>query len=182
MICYGFKGGSGTASRAAGGYTLGAFVQANFGKPQELTVAGVPVGRDLEGGFDYGSGTGSIIVVLATDAPLFPHQLKRLARRAALGVGRSGSIAHHSSGDIFLALSTANAAALGAASGVATAEFLPDESISFLFEAAVQAVDEAILNALFANAEMTGRNGHVIHALPREAVRDLLARHGRLAV
>ena len=181
MICYGFKGGSGTASRAAGGFTLGAFVQANFGRPRELTVAGVPVGRQLEGGFDYGAGTGSIIVVLACDAPLLPHQLKRLARRAGLGIGRSGATAHHGSGDIFLALSTANKTALEAASGVAKADFLPDESLDFLFEAAIQAVDEAILNALFANTEMTGRNGHVIAALPRERVVELLAAAGRLA-
>ncbi|MEX0923555.1 MAG: P1 family peptidase [Rhodovibrionaceae bacterium] len=185
MICYGFKGGSGTASRATGGYTLGAFVQANFGRPHELTVAGVPVGRELEGGFDYGTdydaGSGSIIVVLATDAPLLPHQLKRLARRAALGIGRSGAIGHHASGDIFLALSTANAEALAASSGPATADFLPDESLNFLFAAAIQAVDEAVLNALFANADMTGRAGRLIRALPRERVRDLLAAAGRLA-
>ena len=181
MVCYGFKGGSGTASRCAGGYTLGAFVQANFGRPRELTVAGVPVGRELDGGFDYGAGSGSIIVVLATDAPLLPHQLKRLARRAGLGIGRSGAIAHHGSGDIFLALSTANAEALSARQGAAKADFLPDESLDFLFEAAIQAVDEAVLNALFTNSEMTGRDGHFIAALPRQRVRDLLAAAGRLS-
>ena len=169
----------------AGGYTLGAFVQANFGRPRELTVAGVPVGRELEGGFDYGAGygagSGSIIGVLATDAPLLPHQLKRLARRAGLGIGRSGAIAHHGSGDIFLALSTGNPEALNATQGPAQASFLPDESLDFLFEAAIQAVDEAILNALFANREMTGRNGHRIAALPREQVRALLAAAGRIA-
>lgn len=181
MICYGFKGGSGTASRQVESYILGAFVQANFGRPQELTIAGVPVGRALEGGFDYGAGTGSIIAVIATDAPLLPHQLKRLARRAALGIGRSGAIAHHSSGDIFLAFSTANRKALQAGTAPAKVDFLPDASLDGLFAATIQGVDEAVLNALFANADMTGRGGHAIRALPRERVREILAAHGRLA-
>lgn len=184
MICYGFKGGSGTASRrveAAGRpWILGAFVQANFGRTPELTIAGVPVGRELAAGFETGGG-GSIIAVLATDAPLLPHQLKRLARRATLGVGRSGTYGHHSSGDIFLALTSANAAALDTqAAAPIPVETLPEPLLDPLFEAAVQAVDEAILNALVANRPMTGRDGHHVPALPHEAVLAALRRAGRI--
>ncbi len=183
MICYGFKGGSGSASRqitAAGRpWTLGAFVQANFGRSEELSFAGLRVGPALAAAaagapFPTGGG-GSIIVVLATDAPLLPHQLKRLARRAALGVGRSGTIGHHSSGDIFLALTTANAAALLPATAPIAIETLPEDSLDPLFGAAVEATDEAIWNALAANATMVGRDGHRVPALPHDALRRLLA-------
>lgn len=199
MICYGFKGGSGTASRrveaAGAAFTLGAFVQANFGAPEQLTIAGVPVGRRLKeapagvgdagaGVGDTGAGVGdagSVIGILATDAPLLPHQLRRLARRCGLGIARSGSIAAHGSGDIFLTFSTANAEALAGEDAVRTADFVPDAALTPLFEAAVRAIDEAVVNALVANQSMTGRDGHSIRALPHDALRALLAEHKRLA-
>ena len=184
MICYGFKGGSGTASRlvqAAGQtWSVGAFVQANFGRTPELVVAGVPVGEQLAAGFETGGG-GSIIVVIATDAPLLPHQLKRLARRATLGIGRSGTIGRHSSGDIFLAFSTANEAALvESATAVIAVETLPEAEMNPLFEGAIQAIDEAILNALVANRTMVGRDGHRVPALPVAPVLEMLRKAGRI--
>ncbi len=194
MICYGFKGGSGTASRrveAAGGrFTLGAFVQANFGAPEQLTIAGVPVGRRLKEAPAGVGDAGSVIGILATDAPLLPHQLRRLARRCGLGIARSGSVAAHGSGDIFLTFSTANAEALGQGGGgpgdggqgdgLGRADFVPDAALTPLFEAAVRAIDEAVVNALVANETMTGRDGHSVRALPHDAVRALLAEHKRL--
>jgi len=184
MICYGFKGGSGTASRlvqAAGQtWSVGAFVQANFGRTPELVVAGVPVGEQLAAGFETGGG-GSIIVVIATDAPLLPHQLKRLARRATLGIGRSGTIGRHSSGDIFLAFTTANEAALAeSATAVIAVETLPEAEMNPLFEGAIQAIDEAILNALVANRTMVGRDGHRVPALPVAPVLEMLRKAGRI--
>lgn len=184
MICYEYKGGSGTASRvlevAGRSVTLGAFVQANFGARAQLTIAGVPVGRHLPPPETLTGDTGSIIGVVATDAPLLPHQLKRLARRCGLGIGRSGAIAAHSSGDIFLAFSTANAKATVAQGAVTTFEALPDADLSPLFAAVIEAVDEAVINTLVANEAMTGRDDVTVEALPHEAVRDILARHGRL--
>lgn len=172
MICYGFKGGSGTASRIVeegGRWTLGAFVQANFGRTPELTVLGRNIGRDLAGK-DL-KGAGSIIVVLGTDAPLLPHQLKRLARRATLGIARTGTIGHNSSGDIFLAFTTANGAALLPSERPVAVETLPEEKMDGLFTAAVESVEEAILNALIANEPMVGRDGHRIEALPHAALK-----------
>ena len=178
MICYGFKGGSGTASRRVGhagrDYVVGAFVQANFGRRPELVIAGRPVGRQLEAPAPTRVGDGSVIAVVATDAPLLPHQLKRLARRVGLGIGRSGTFGHHSSGDIFLAFSTANAAALAAAGGIAELAFIPDRDLNPWFEAVVQATDEAVLNSLIANADMTGRDGHFVPALPHAPLLALL--------
>jgi len=186
MVCYGFKGGTGTASRlvrAAGArWRVGVLVQANFGRRAELTVAGVPVGRLLGDRTDEDApDEGSIIVVVATDAPLLAGGLARLARRAGLGVGRSGSIAANGSGDLFLAFSTANPG-LEARHGkrVQRAEFLPAGQMDPLFAAVIQATDEAILNALVANRTMRGRDDRVVEALPHDAVRVLLARHGRL--
>jgi len=185
MVCYGFKGGSGTASRrveAAGRtYTLGAFVQANFGAREQLTIAGVPVGRHLKDAPAGVGDAGSIIGIVATDAPVLPHQLKRLARRCGLGIGRSGAIAAHTSGDIFLAFSTANAGAVATAvdDGPVNVEMLPEAALTPLFTATIQAMDEAVLNALVANRTMTGRDGVTIEALPHAPVRALLARHGR---
>jgi len=188
MIAYGFKGGSGTASRrvsfAGGRYVVGAFVQANFGAREQLTIAGVPVGRALK---DWspdrrgGGESGSVIAIVATDAPLLPHQLTRLARRTALGVGRSGAISGHGSGDIFLAFSTANAAALAEGEALHQAAFIPDASLNPFFAATIQSIDEAVLNALVANETMIGADDHVVHALPHDEVRALLARHGALA-
>jgi L-aminopeptidase/D-esterase-like protein len=181
MVAYGFKGGSGTASRrvAFGGidYVLGAFVQANFGAREQLTIAGTPMGRALK---DWrpdirpGDETGSVIAVVGTDAPLIPHQLKRLARRISLGIGRSGAVSGHGSGDIFLAFSTGNPDALADGPDLSSATFIPDVQLNPFFTAVVQAVDEAVLNALIANATMTGADDHVVHALPHDEVRRLL--------
>jgi len=191
MICYEFKGGIGTSSRvlggADGGFTLGVLVQANFGRRHQLLVAGVPVGRELRDDLVYtrkgASETaehGSIIIVVATDAPLLPHQLKRLARRAALGLARTGSVAGNGSGDLFVAFSTANPR-VGDAKGTVPLAMLPNERMGALFEATVGATEEAILNALVAARTMTGIDGHRVSALPHDRVRDILRRHLRLA-
>ncbi|MBM3585990.1 MAG: P1 family peptidase [Alphaproteobacteria bacterium] len=186
MICYEFKGGSGTASRrlraSGGNYTVGAFVQANFGMRHQLTIAGVPIGVHIpEETVRWQDDTGSIIAVVATDAPLLPHQLKRLARRIGLGVGRSGAVSGHGSGDIFLAFATGNAAALRANEGQAALAMVPEGRIGPFFDAVIQAVDEAILNAMVANETMVGRDGNTVLALPHDRVKDLLRRYGRLA-
>ena len=183
MICYDFKGGSGSASRLVTlegtSYTLGAFVQANFGLRPELIVAGVPVGRHITGGELRGKPAGSIIVVIATDAPLLPHQLKRLARRIPLGLARSGAVGHNGSGDIFLAFSTANRDDLAARHSPGSAAFLPNETLDPLFEAVVQATDEAVIDSMVANETMTGRDGNTSSSLPHDRLRELLERYGR---
>jgi D-aminopeptidase len=186
MICYGFKCGTGTASRKVadqnGGYTVGVLVQANHGRRQELRVAGVPVGRELAAPATRPGGDdpelGSIIIVVATDAPLVPHQLDRIARRAALGLARTGATSGNGSGDIFLAFSTANP---GAASkpDVAQVAMLSNERISALFSATVEATEEAIVNALVAAETMTGRDGRTIEALPHDRLKALLMKYGR---
>jgi D-aminopeptidase len=184
MICYEFKGGSGTASRAVTHdgrpYTVGAFVQSNFGLRHELVVAGVPVGRHLQDGTLPYSGGSSIIAVIATDAPLLPHQLKRLARRVALGVARTGTVSHNGSGDIFLAFTTANEAAIAATDGLPAASFVPEDQIDPLFTAVIQAIDEAILNSLITNEAMIGRDERRVEALPHDELRAILQRYGRL--
>jgi L-aminopeptidase/D-esterase-like protein len=188
MICYQFKGGSGTASRvvefAGQSFVVGAFVQSNFGSRDQLTIAGAPVGRHIpvEERPTATDGDGSIIAVVGTDAPFLPHQLKRLARRISLGVGRSGAISGHGSGDIFMAFSTANAAAHHDERRLASAEFVPNSRINDFFMAVVQAVDEAILNSLVANETMVGVNGRTVQALPHDQVEDLLRRYNRLEV
>lgn len=190
MICYEFKGGTGTASRqlskSAGGYTVGALVQANFGTRYQLTIAGAPVGKEITAhapftnGVDRYNDRGSIIIVVATDAPLLPHQLKRLARRAGLGLARTGGVAANSSGDIFLAFSTANPNAAKPAAELARAEFVPNDEITPLFEAAILATEEAILNALTAAKTMTGLEGRTVYALPHDEVRVVLKKYNRL--
>ncbi|HUF23118.1 MAG TPA: P1 family peptidase [Vicinamibacterales bacterium] len=188
MICYGFKCGTGTSSRrvadGAGGYTVGVLVQANHGGRSQLRIAGVPVGARLsrEAGNQDGleleePPSKSIIIVIATDAPLLPHQLKRLARRASLGLARTGSIASNGSGDIFIAFSTANA---GAASAAPTfeASMLSNRRITALFDATVQATEEAIINALIAGETMTGTGGTTVTALSHERVKDILGAYG----
>ena len=179
MICYGFKGGSGTASRvltvANTAVTLGIFVQANFGLTSQLTIAGVPVGRHLAKAHEDPE-RGSIIAVVATDAPLLPHQLKRLTRRVGLGMGRSGAISGHGSGDLFLAFSTANEMAHRNTDQLSSTQFIPDAQLDPLFEAVIQAVDEAILNAMVANETMTGFKGARVAALPIDSVLELMAR------
>lgn len=183
MTCFEFKGGIGTASRqldaAQGGFVVGTLVQANFGLRPQLRIAGVPVGLEIrEGAFRTGE-SGSIIIVLATDAPLLPHQLKRLARRAALGLARTGSVAGNGSGDIFLAFSTANPGAANA-KGTPQVAMLPNEQMNGLFEATVQTVEEAIINALVAAQTMTGRDGHQAIALPHDRLREVLKKYNRL--
>ncbi len=191
MICYGFKGGIGTASRKlgeqAGGYTVGVLVQANFGSRRQLRVAGAPVGQEITDNqpvgriFDTMSGdVGSIIIVVATDAPLIAHQLKRIARRAALGLARTGSASGNGSGDIFIAFSTANPDA-AKTEGLTQLTMLPNDRISPLFEATVQATEEAIINALVAAETMTGADNHKVVALPHDRLKEVLKKYNRLA-
>jgi L-aminopeptidase/D-esterase-like protein len=183
MICYEFKGGIGTASRvlsaADGGYTVGVLVQANFGLRHQLRIAGVPVGAEIRDGARRAADGGSIIILVATDAPLLPHQLERLARRAALGLARTGSVAGNGSGDLFLAFSTANRRA-GEARGTVPLEMLPNARMGGLFEATVGATEEAVINALVAGRTMTGYRGYTVPGLPHDRVVELLRRHGRL--
>jgi L-aminopeptidase/D-esterase-like protein len=189
MICYGFKGGIGTASRrldaGAGGYTVGVLVQANFGRRKDLRIAGAPVGAELPDDVPFAEvpqargDLGSIIIVVATDAPLLPHQLKRLARRATLGMARTGATSGNGSGDLFIAFSTANPGAF-TAGGTAQIAMLSNESISPVFDATVQATEEAIVNALVAAETMTGADGHRVVALPHDRLRDVLKKYNRL--
>ncbi len=179
MICHGFKGGIGTSSRLTGDYTVGILVQANYGLKSQLTIAGVPVGREIGELEQRGPENGSIIAVVATDAPLLPHQLKRLARRAPLGVARMGGVGGNSSGDIFLAFSTHNAGA-ARRTGTANVTMLPNDQTDGLFAATVEATEEAVANALTAAETMTGRDGVTIHALPHERLREILRAYGRL--
>jgi D-aminopeptidase len=205
MTCHQFKGGTGTSSRritvAGRPYTMGVLVQCNYGGRPRFAVAGVPVGEEIRdlmpcympladgssagrpacaaaGGGDGGEDLGSIIVVLATDAPLMPHQLKRVVRRAALGIGRMGGIGGNSSGDIFLAFSTANPAI--ADTGLVTVTAIANDAINPLFEAAIDATSEAILNAMLAAETMTGANGFTVHALPHDRLLAALRKYGRL--
>jgi L-aminopeptidase/D-esterase-like protein len=183
MVCYEFKGGIGTASRRLsekeGSYTLGVLVQANFGLRHQLRVAGIPVGLEIRDGLTRSEDGGSIIIVVATDAPLLPHQAKRLARRAALGIARTGSVAGNGSGDLFVAFSTAPAPAPGP-DGVASVKMLDNDRMGPLFEAVVGATEEAVINALVAGRTMTGHKGHTVVGLPHDRVREILKRHGRL--
>ena len=177
MITFGFKAGSGTASRIVEWlgerFALGVFVQSNFGKRWNFCLRGVRAGLELtEPAIREGTARAeksSIIAIVATDAPLMPHQLKRLAKRVPLGVALTGGYGYHSSGDIFLAFSTANEEAAAGASGrLARAEYVPDVDIDRFFDATVQATEEAILNSLTANDDMTGRDGNFVPALPKE--------------
>jgi L-aminopeptidase/D-esterase-like protein len=183
MICFEFKGGIGTASRKLaerqGGYTVGALVQSNFGLRHQLTIAGAPVGKELSEGSFRSRENGSIIIVVATDAPLMPHQLKRLARRAAMGLARTGSVAGNGSGDIFIAFSTANPKA-AESQGVAQLAMLPNDRMNSLFEATVQSVEEAIINSMVAAETMTGRDDHQVVALPHDRLREVLKKYNRL--
>ena len=184
MRCFEFKGGSGTASRvvnyAGRDYTVGAFVQSNFGKRHLLRIAGVPVGLELPIVDFSPPEYGSIIGVVATDAPMAPHQLRRIARRAAYGISATGGIASNESGDLFLAFSTANEAAVLQHEGLVTAEFVGEAAMSRFYEATIQAVEEAIMNSMFANQTMTGINGFTVRALPVDQVQDILRKYNRL--
>ncbi len=183
MIGYGWKGGIGTASRRlsrdAGGYTLGVLVQLNCGRPHELMVAGVPVGHEIAPPRPARREQGSIIIVAATDAPLLPHQLKRIARRLALGLARTGGISGNGSGDIFVAFSTANRRGGGTAD-TAAVRMLRNSRLDALFAAAVQATEEAIINALVAAETMEGIDGRRVEALPHDRLRAVLRKYGRL--
>jgi D-aminopeptidase len=186
MTCHEFKCGIGTSSRqvetAGRKFMLGALVQANYGTRETLRIAGVPIGQNLpvggDGTADPHGDTGSIIVVLATDAPLLPTQLKRVAKRAALGLGRMGSFAGNGSGDIFIAFSTANAAAL-TGRPLVESESLGNDYLDPLFAAAVEATEEAIVNAMVAARDMRGADGHFAPALPHDRLVELLKRYGR---
>jgi len=198
MVCHRFKGGIGTASRVLtaeqGGYTVGVLVQCNYGRRSRLAIAGVPVGReipdllpcykgappaDAEGpvcgkapGSD-GKGSGSIIIIVATNAPLLPHQLKAIAKRAALGIGRMGGLGEDSSGDLFIAFSTANPGA-SVATGTVALTMLPNDRIDALFEATVQATEESIVNAMLGAETMTGANGFTVFALPHDRLKAIM--------
>lgn len=184
MVAHQFKGGTGTASRkldeAAGHYTVGVLVQANYGGRSGLMIAGVPVGREITDLMpkEVASDTGSIIVVIATDAPLLPHQLKRVVKRAALGVARNGGIGGNSSGDIFIAFSTANAGA-GKGTGIADLKMLPNDRINPIFAATVQATEEAIINAMIGAETMTGVNGNTVYAVPHERLKHAMKKYNR---
>ena len=191
MMCLGFKGGTGTASRIVkiedSTYTVGVLVQSNFGSKKNLTIAGVPVGKELMDTLNnefkappsYQPGDGSIIVVVATDAPLLPHQLKRIAQRIPLGVGIVGGRGENGSGDIFIAFSTANPTAFQREKFTKVEE-LPNDLINPLFEATVQATEEAIINAMVAAETMEGINGNKSYALPHKLVIDILRKYKRI--
>jgi L-aminopeptidase/D-esterase-like protein len=189
MICYGYKGGIGTSSRRVtlkeGTYTVGVLAQCNAGTRDILRIAGIPVGREIFGEDPYAfvpadlAERGSIVVVVATDAPLLPHQLKRVARRVGLGLGRNGNIAGNGSGDIFIAFSTANPEA-SVSAHLVTLQMVPNGSLDPIFDATVQATEEAVINALIAAEDMTGIDGHHVTALSHQKLREVLARHHRL--
>jgi L-aminopeptidase/D-esterase-like protein len=191
MICYEFKGGTGTASRKlpdkAGGYTVGVLVQANHGARYQLQIAGVPVGKEIREDAPFTKGQdpdkpaerGSIIILVATDAPLLPHQLKRLAKRAGLGMARTGGTAGNGSGDLFLAFSTANPG-VGAGNGVAQVQMLRNGDMDALFRATIQATEEAIINVLVAAETMTGQDNHKVIALPHDRLVEVMRKYNRL--
>lgn len=184
MICNEFKGGIGTSSRVldakAGGYTVGVLVQCNYGSREQLRIAGVNIGREIPEHTVWQGDVGSIIVVVATDAPLIPTQLKRIAKKVSLGLGRDGSYSGDGSGDIFIAFSTANAGA-ATPKGVQEVAMLPNESLDPIFLATVQATEEAVVNAMVAAETMTGINGRTVIALPHDRLREVLKKYNRLA-
>src|SRR6266403_1840208 len=195
MICYEFKGGNGTASRKVDvrvskdaspqTFMVGVFLQANFGRRPELTIAGVPVGKEIPGEVYKsasadpsfgGQESGSCIAVVATDAPLLPNQLKRLARRVSLGLARTGTISGNGSGDLFIAFSTANPNVANPDQVTHTVETIPNDLMDPLFTGVVQATEEAVVNALVDNQSMTGRDNHSVEALPHDRLRELMKR------
>jgi D-aminopeptidase len=182
MITYDFKAGNGSASRIVAidgeNFTLGVFVQSNFGRRQDLTVLGVPVGQHILHDQLRGKDQGSVIAIVATDAPLQPHQLKRLARRVPIGLARTGTIGTNSSGDIFLAFSTANEKSF-TGGGKRTADYISNDTIDGLFRAVVEATEEAVLDSMICNETMIGRDGNTSIALPHDQLMDLMRRYGR---
>jgi L-aminopeptidase/D-esterase-like protein len=192
MLCYEFKGGTGTSSRKLseqyGGWTVGALAQTNFGRRYQLSITGVPVGKHLTENTLWPSNVnpfkqdeGSLIVVLASDAPLLPHQLKRLAKRASLGMARTGSLGGNGSGDIFIAFSTANpGAATGDDRGLSSAQILSNNFIDPLLICSAYATEEAIINSMIAAQNMTGYKGVSVKALPHEKLQDVMRKYNRL--
>ena len=192
MLCYEFKGGTGSSSRKLpekfGGWTVGALVQTNFGVRYQLKIAGVPVGEHIkdhpvwtDGENPYKQDTGSLIVVLATDAPLLPHQLKRIAKRATLGMARTGSLGGNGSGDIYLAFSTANSnTALGNEKGISPLHALDNDHLNPLFAASVFATEEAIINSMVAAEDMNGHDGFSVKALPHDKLMEIMREYKRL--
>ncbi|CAF1133438.1 unnamed protein product [Rotaria sordida] len=188
MITHDFKGGIGTSSRKHGEYTVGVLVQSNYGKRNQLTIAGVPIGEEMSNELLPVDGKratkpqeqGSIIVIVATDAPFLPHQLKRLVRRVPLGIGLVGGRGGNGSGDIFIAFSTANQQVMGKKTGLLNLEMLPNEEMDPFFEAVTQATEEAILNAMIAAKTMEGLYGNKIYAIPHERIREILKKYNRL--
>jgi len=189
MICYEFKGGSGTASRKidikigkndpATTYTVGVFLQANFGRRPLLMIAGVPIGKEIPGQV-YKEETGSCIAVVATDAPLLPNQLKRLARRVSLGLARTGSVSGNGSGDLFIAFSTANPNVSAPNQITHSVQTIPNDLMDPIFAGVVEATEEAVVNALVDNQTMTGADNHRVEALPRDRLREFLKKYNRL--
>jgi L-aminopeptidase/D-esterase-like protein len=185
MICYEFKGGNGTASRVINirtskdapprSFVVGVFVQANFGRRSQLVIAGVPVGKEIPGEV-YKQESGSCIAVVATDAPLLPNQLKRLARRVSLGLARTGTVSGNGSGDLFIAFSTANPNAANPDEVTHNVQTIPNDLMDPLFTGVVQATEEAVVNALVDNHSMTGRDNHHVEALPHDRLRELMNR------
>jgi D-aminopeptidase len=185
MICYEFKGGTGTASRkidirlskdaAPRSFVVGVFLQANFGRRPQLIIAGVPVGQKIPGEV-YKQESGSCITVVATDAPLLPNQLKRLARRVSLGLARTGTISGNGSGDLFIAFSTANPNVAGPDQITHDVQTIPNDLMDPLFAGVVQATEEAVVNALIDNRSMTGRDNHRVDALPHDRLREIMKR------
>jgi L-aminopeptidase/D-esterase-like protein len=186
MVAYEFKAGTGTASRVldkkAGGFTVGVVVQANCGRRPQFTVAGVPVGKAIPEGAMFGKkDDGSIIIVVATDAPLLPHQLKRVARRASHGLARTGSTSGNGSGDLFIAFSTANPGVATPEKPIHSVQTVPNDKLDPIFDATVQAVEEAIINSIVAGRTMKGADNHEILGLPHDRLRSVLAEHNRRA-
>jgi D-aminopeptidase len=191
MICYEYKGGTGTSSRKLpiklGGWTIGVLAQCNFGRRYQLTIAGAPAGHHLTDDAPFTNGEnpfqqddGSLIVVIATDAPLLPHQLKRLAKRAALGMARTGSLGGNGSGDIFLAFTTASSGGAGSGSMKGSVEYIHNDFIDPLLSASAYATEESIINSMIAAEAMTGQKELCVHALPHDKLRDVLRKYGRV--
>ena len=190
MVCFEFKGGMGTASRVVSmkgaegappqSYTVGAMVQSNFGLRPQLMITGVPVGREIKEGAFRSAESGSIIVAVATDAPLLPHQLKRLARRCSHGLARTGGTSGNGSGDLFLAFSTANPGVATPEKPKHSVETIPNDRLDPILNATVQAVEEAIINSIVVKQTMTGAEGRKVIALPHDRVREALKKYGRL--
>ncbi len=186
MVCNQFKGGIGTSSRIVAEYTVGVLVQCNYGGRSGLTIAGAPVGREINDllprvNLDTPGGEyGSIIVIVATNAPFLPHQLKRLARRVPIGIGRVGGLGTNGSGDIFIAFSTANPQAWSRSEPV-NIDMIPNDRMSPYFKATVEATEEAIVNAMIAAETMVGSNGNTVYALPHERVQEILEKYNRLS-